>query len=108
MKTIIAQIVSRIRRPRADTIPAAGAVPPLHRSTPARADIARPAPRATLVRPSVALLITGCTDPLMWYSGKVGKHVPYCGTWPEGYKSREDAGYLNIVRFEDAVLVHVK
>ena len=51
------------------------------------------------------LLIKQCKDPQMWYAGKVGKHVPYLGVWPEAYKSREDAGYVNIVKFEDADIV---
>ena len=51
------------------------------------------------------LLIKKCSDTMMWYRDKVGQTVPYEGEWPEGYKSREDAGYLNIVRFEDAEVV---
>ena len=51
------------------------------------------------------LLIKRCPDSQMWYRDKVGQTVPYEGKWPEGYKSREDAGYLNIVRFEDAEVV---
>jgi hypothetical protein len=48
------------------------------------------------------LRITGCTDPSMWYADKVGQLVPHEGEWPEGYKSREPAGHINVVRFEDA------
>ena len=51
------------------------------------------------------LLIKRCPDRMMWYRDKVGQTVPYEGKWPEGYKSREDAGYLNIVKFEDAEVV---
>jgi hypothetical protein len=51
------------------------------------------------------LLITQCSDPLMWYAGKIGQTVPYIGHWPEGFKSREDAGHVNIVKFTDAVIV---
>ena len=52
------------------------------------------------------LKITKCNDPLMWYAGMVGQYVPYLGEWRgEGYKSREPAGFLNIVRFEDAEIV---
>jgi len=53
------------------------------------------------------LLIKNCRDPGMWYSDKVGQHVPYLGKYPECYKSREDAGYTNIVFVEDAELVEV-
>lgn len=49
--------------------------------------------------------ITKCRDPLMWYAGLVGELVPYCGRWPEAYKSREPAGYINRVEFEDAEIV---
>lgn len=52
------------------------------------------------------LLITQCPDHLMWYASKVGEKVPYLGTWPhEGYKSREPAGHVNIVKFDDATIV---
>lgn len=51
------------------------------------------------------LLILQCNDPMMWYRDKVGQTVPFEGRWPEGYKSREDAGYLNVVRFQDAEVV---
>lgn len=53
------------------------------------------------------LRITKCTDPAMWYAALVGELVPYCGEWPDGYKSREPAGYSNIVKFEDAELLIV-
>ena len=46
------------------------------------------------------LKIIKCNDPLMWYAGLVGQHVPYLGEWRgEGHKSREPAGFLNIVKF---------
>lgn len=51
------------------------------------------------------LLIVKCSDSQMWYRNKVGMHVSYDGKWPEGYKSREDAGHINIVKFEDAEIV---
>lgn len=51
------------------------------------------------------LQITQCKDPLMWYADKVGQLVPMLGAWAEGYKSKEPAGYINIVRFEDARIV---
>lgn len=51
------------------------------------------------------LRITQCRDPLMWYAGLVGELVPYCGKWPEAYKSLEPAGYINRVEFSDAEIV---
>lgn len=54
------------------------------------------------------LKIIKCNDPLMWYVGMVGQHVPHLGEWRgEGYKSREPAGYVNIVRFGDAEIVEI-
>lgn len=53
------------------------------------------------------LRITQCRDPLMWYSDMVGALVPYCGRWPEAYRSREPAGYSNRVEFADAEVVDV-
>ncbi len=79
-------------------------VSPVHENTYRRPDIARD----PLNGSSWMLKITGCKDSSMWYRDKVGQYVGYCGTWPEGYKSREDAGYLNIVKFEDASLVLVR
>ncbi len=38
----------------------------------------------------------------MWYSGLVGKLVPFCGQWNEAYKSLEPSGFLNRVEFADA------
>jgi len=61
------------------------------------------APPVTLKR---MLLITHCSDPQMWYADLVGKQVPYLGEWPgEGFKSREKAGYVNLVKFADARIV---
>ena len=52
------------------------------------------------------LLITKCSSPSMWYANLIGTKVPYEGFWPgEGYKSREPAGYVNIVIFEDARII---
>lgn len=55
-----------------------------------------------------ALKITGCSDASYWYSGMIGETVPYQGMLgDDGYRSREPAGYTNVVRFEDAELVEV-
>lgn len=51
------------------------------------------------------LLIKRCPDFMMWYRDKIGQAVPHLGEWPEGYKSREDAGYVNVVRFQDAEVI---
>lgn len=53
------------------------------------------------------LKIIKCTDPLLWYREFVGKVVPYGGTWPECYRSREKDGFINIVHFEDAELQEI-
>jgi hypothetical protein len=51
------------------------------------------------------LRITGCRDPLMWYANQIGETVECEGQWPEGWISREPAGHINVVRFEDAELI---
>jgi hypothetical protein len=53
-----------------------------------------------------ALLIKQCPDPLMWYAGLVGQAVPYLDDYGDGtFKSREPAGFANIVKHEDAEVV---
>lgn len=62
--------------------------------------------RITKVQSYTKLRITQCKDPLMWYYKLVGQEVPFLGVWPgEGYKSREPAGFVNIVKFSDAEMV---
>lgn len=51
------------------------------------------------------LLITKCTDKLMWYADKVGQTVPYLGEKYGYYTSRESAGWVNVVNMDDAVVV---
>lgn len=55
--------------------------------------------------PEQNLLIEDCTDPLMWYSDKVGDVVPLVREDSECYWSREDAGFLNRVEKKDARIV---
>lgn len=54
-----------------------------------------------------ALRITGCTDPLMWYSQHVGKIVPLLRVGRTEHLSREPAGYTNIVLVKDSEIVDV-
>lgn len=51
------------------------------------------------------LLITDCNDALMWYSSRIGELVPYCGEEDSVYWSRDNGGFTNIVRKEDAIIV---
>lgn len=45
---------------------------------------------------------------MMWYAKLVGQLVPYHGKWEgEGYKSVDNGGYTNIVKFEDATIEEV-
>jgi hypothetical protein len=53
------------------------------------------------------LRILKAKDSHMWYSKLIGKTVPYIGQWPEAYKSREPAGYVNIVEFDDAEIIEI-
>ena len=48
------------------------------------------------------LKIIKCSDGMRWYASKVGELVPYLGDSMGAYKSREDAGYINFVQYEDA------
>lgn len=63
---------------------------------------------AEIDRPTVPaavpmLLIERCRDPLMWYAGLVGQLVDNLGMYPEGdWKSREPAGFTNIVKAGDS------
>lgn len=56
-------------------------------------------------RNEAELLIVECRDPSMWYADKVQQRVQYCGKWPEGWKSREPSGMINIIKPTDAILV---
>lgn len=53
------------------------------------------------------LVIKQCPDPMMWYANLIGKEVPYLGEWKNTreYRSREPAGYINIVKFDDATII---
>ena len=42
---------------------------------------------------------------MRWYSELVGERVPYLGDVGTEYKSREPAGYINFVQYDDADIV---
>lgn len=52
-----------------------------------------------------ALLITQCSDSLLWYRNLVGTTVPFLRQYEDCYMSREPAGYANIVKICDAIIV---
>lgn len=54
----------------------------------------------------VALLITQCPDSQRWYSALVGKSVPYLSDNGHEYVSRQEAGHINFVQYEDARIVN--
>jgi hypothetical protein len=54
-----------------------------------------------------ALKIIKCSDPLMWYQSKVGETVQLVREYVDCYMSREPAGYLNVVRLQDAEVVEI-
>lgn len=103
---MIKALLARYRTWRGDTLPTSGAVPPSPQKPISRPDIAQNTERGFWGQKKVVLRIYQA-DPNVWYATKVGGYVPYCGTWPEGYRSREDAGFLNIVKFEDAKIFHL-
>jgi hypothetical protein len=49
----------------------------------------------------VVIKITGCTNG-EWYEKRIGEFAPMLGMWPEGYKTLDDSGYLNVVYYKDA------
>lgn len=55
-----------------------------------------------------ALKIVRCSDSMMWYRDQVGSIVPLVRITPDCYMSREPAGYSNIVKLEDAVVVDLQ
>ena len=55
-----------------------------------------------------AIRIAKCSDPQMWYADKIGQLVAYISETEDEYISREDAGYLNIVKKSDAELLKIE
>lgn len=53
------------------------------------------------------LLITQCSDSLLWYRNLVGTKVPFLRQYEDCYMSREPSGFANIVKLTDAILVEV-
>ena len=53
------------------------------------------------------LLIKQCPDGMRWYRNHVGQTVPFLKDVGDEYKSREPAGYINFVQYEDADIVEV-
>ena len=58
------------------------------------------------------LLITGCSDGMMWYAKRIGDVVDMLGegmdTKGQFYWSREPGGYKNIVLKQDAQVIDMK
>lgn len=54
-----------------------------------------------------ALQIIQCSDSLMWYRDLVGAIVPYRYTSLDTHMSAEPAGYANIVKIVDAMIIDV-
>lgn len=55
----------------------------------------------------MALRIVACADRSWWYRDLVGKVVPLVQHIPEGYLSREPAGYSNVVKRQEAEIIGV-
>ncbi len=54
----------------------------------------------------IGIRIKQCSDSAYWYRDKVGTIVPFVRDGGNGeWLSREDAGYLNIVKYKDGELV---
>ena len=58
------------------------------------------------------LLITGCSDGMMWYAKRIGQMAEMLGegtdTKGSFYWSREPGGYKNIILKQDAQIVEAK
>ena len=55
------------------------------------------------------VIITNCTDRMMWYAGFVGDHIKLIkphNSDPTYYWATDSSGYTNIILKEDAKLVH--
>lgn len=53
-----------------------------------------------------SLKILKCSDSLMWYNNLIGQIVPYVREYHDCYMSREPAGFLNIVKLQDAEIIY--
>lgn len=51
------------------------------------------------------LLITNCSDPMLWYKDLVHQQVAFIREDKDYYWSREPAGYTNIVLKNDASVI---
>lgn len=51
------------------------------------------------------LLITSCSDSMMWYAKLIDQIVPFVREEKDYYLSREPAGYINIVLKKDASII---
>lgn len=62
-------------------------------------------PQAVIERMNIRMTIriVRCPDPLMWYADKVGREVIVERIDSSGLWSREDSGYINIIKFEDVL-----
>lgn len=51
------------------------------------------------------LLIKQCSDPMRWYANLIGQYVPLVRDNGQEWQSREPAGYINFVQYEDAGII---
>lgn len=49
--------------------------------------------------------ITQCPDPGMWYASRVGEVIEVRAADQDGYWTRDNEGYRNIIKFSDAEVV---
>ncbi len=61
-----------------------------------------------MTRQRMMLKIIKCSDPLFWYCKLVGQILPLVREYDDCYMSREPDGFANIVRKEDAEVIHVR
>lgn len=90
-------------------------VPPLRPSPLPRAGVAQTPPSVPgMVRvmiPRVSrqamgtVFIKQCRDPSMWYTQHVGEFVPVLGHMEGDWKVRDTSGFINVVRYDDAICI---
>jgi len=51
------------------------------------------------------IVIVNCQDPLMWYRNHVGEVHDVVRVHEDAFMVREPAGFLNIVRTDDATVI---
>lgn len=55
-----------------------------------------------------ALKILACSDPMLWYADHLNEVFPLLRIEHNEYITREPAGYINIVKKTDAIIIDLE